>query len=98
MRQVIPSKGDQAANAKGGMRLLIAAHGAITLFDPPANGAFTIIVGAIQNHISIFILPITIESQARPEIPAIHEQVAHAIGDIMFFTLAWFTSVGIAQV
>ena len=45
--QVIPGKGDQAADAKRGNSLLIAAHRAVAFFDPPANGAFTIVIGAI---------------------------------------------------
>jgi len=64
-RQIIPSKGDQAAGPKSRLGLLVAAHRAVAFFDPPANGAFTMVVRAIYDLISILILPGTIKRQAR---------------------------------
>ena len=68
------SPGDQAAYAKSRLHLFVAAHGAVAFFDPPANGAFTIVVGAVYDLISVFVLPSAIESQARPEVPAIQAE------------------------
>lgn len=81
---MISGPGDQAANVQSGLFLFIAAHGAVALFDPPANGAFAVVIRAIYHLISIFILPITIESQARPKIPPIHKQIPHPIGNVIF--------------
>ncbi len=47
MSQVVPGQCDQAANAKSGAPLFVAAHRAVALFDPPSNGALTMIVSAI---------------------------------------------------
>ncbi len=52
--QVVPGKGDQAANAKSRLLLFVAAHGAVTLFDPPTNGAFTMVIRAdLRSHFRI---------------------------------------------
>lgn len=58
---MISSEGDQAANPQSGLLLFVAAHVAVALFDPPANGAFTIVIGTIYNLTAIRILPGAIE-------------------------------------
>ncbi len=40
-------KAYQAANPKRGLGLFVAAHRAVALLDPPVNGAFAMVVGAV---------------------------------------------------
>ena len=38
---------NQTADIESGLFLFVATHGAVTLFDMPANGAFGGVIGAI---------------------------------------------------
>src|SRR6266480_4312500 len=47
-REEVATPGEQATDTHRILRDLVATHGAIAFFDPPANGALTGIVGAIE--------------------------------------------------
>ena len=88
--------GDQAADIQGGLVAFITAQSAIALLDPPANGVFGSIVGAIQNGMASGVFPGAVEGQARPQVPAVEEQVAEAIGNAGIGTLGGSSCRGIA--
>src|ERR1700694_6225492 len=78
----VPPPGKQATNAHRMLRYLVAAHGAIALLDPPADGTLGDIVSAIKGF-PVGSFPFAITRQARPEVPAIQKQEAQAIGQTL---------------
>ena len=55
------------------MLSLVAAHGAIAFLDPPTDGAFAMIIGSVKLRMVILVLPGTVKSEARPQVPTIQE-------------------------
>ena len=78
--QAVAAIGDQAADAQGGAFALGPAHRTVAFLDPPADGALAGVVGAIEKDLPVGNLPVPVEGQARPERPAVEEEVAQAIG------------------
>ena len=76
---MIAAIGDQATDIQGRLNPFVAAHGAVAFFDPPADGAFGGVVGAIQDFATGRVFPVPVKGQTRPAIPAIQEEVAQAI-------------------
>jgi hypothetical protein len=58
---------------------LVAAHRAIALLDPPANGAFASIICAIE-LLAVGTTPLAIASQATPQGRALQKQETEPIG------------------
>ena len=103
---MIATIGDQTADIQNGPLPFVAPHGAVAFLDPPANGAFAGIVGAIQDFIAVGILgtapetrlPGTIKGQARPENPAVQEEVAQPISQAGHLPGTRGRGPGVAQV
>ena len=68
-----------AADAQRIGRDLVATHRAIAFLDPPANGSFAGIIGAIQ-LLLVRTTPLTIACQAAPQVPSIQIQETQPIG------------------
>ena len=79
--QMIAAMSNQAADIQCGLNALVATHRTIAFLDPPTDGPFIGVVGAVQNRISFAIFPGAIKGEARPEVPAVEEQFAQAIGE-----------------
>ena len=77
-REEVATPGEQATDAHRILRNFIAPHGAIALFDPPANSTLTGIIGAIERF-SLGSFPRAIARQAMPEMEADPE--TRAAGD-----------------
>lgn len=69
------------------LRHLVATHGAIAFFDPPADGTLRGIVGAIERF-PLRAFPRSVARQAMPEILAIQEQEPQAIGEALMRSFA----------
>lgn len=64
----------------------VSTHRTIALFDPPADGALTGIVGAIKRF-PFGSFPRAVARQAVPEIPPIQKQESETIGQTLVFSL-----------
>jgi len=76
--QEVATAGQQATHIDRIAGDFVSAHRAIALFDPPADGTFTRIVGAIKGF-SLGSFPTAIARQPMPEVPAIQKQEAQSI-------------------
>jgi hypothetical protein len=85
-REKVATPGEQATDAHRILRHFIAPHGAIALFDPPANGTRAAIIGAIERF-SLGSFPLAIARQAMTEIPAIQKQEAETIRQALVLSL-----------
>ena len=64
--QMTAAVGNQTTNLQSGLRRFVATHSAVTFFDPPTDGTFGGIVGAIQDLATRGICPIPIKRETRP--------------------------------
>ena len=88
--QEVATPGQEATDPHGILRHFVAAHTAIALFDPPADGPLSCIISAIKRF-SFGAFPVPIARQAMPEIPAIEKQEPQAISqtsDALFLVAA----------
>src|SRR5271157_4862307 len=76
---MISTVGDQTTDVQRRLITFISTHRSIAFLDPPPNGSFCGVVRSIQNRMAIGIFPRAVESQARPEVPAIQKEIAHAV-------------------
>jgi hypothetical protein len=72
-REKVTTPGEQATDMYRMLGYFVAPHGAIALFNPPANGALTGIVGPIKCF-SCGSFPRAVARQAVPQVPAIQKQ------------------------
>jgi hypothetical protein len=95
--QVVATPGEQATDTHRILGYLVATHGAIAFFDPPANGARAAIVGAIELF-PFGSFPRAVARQAKPEIPAIEKQEPQTIGETLMLSRLRRRGVQIAPV
>src|SRR6266567_2536659 len=68
-REEVATPGEQATDTHRILRNFVATHAAIAFFDPPANGALTGVVGAVERF-SCGSFPRAVARQAMPQVPA----------------------------
>jgi hypothetical protein len=94
--QKIATPGEQATHIDRILRDLVATHGAVAFFDPPANGTFTRIVGAIECF-SLGPFPGPVACQAMPEIPAVQNHESEPRGQTEVLAVLRWCSLQIAS-
>jgi hypothetical protein len=85
-REEVATPGEQATDTHRILRNFIGPHRAIALFNPPANGTLTGIIGAIERF-PLGSFPRAIARQAMPEIPPIQKQEPQTIRQTLVFSL-----------
>ena len=93
----VATPGEQATDAHRILGHLVATHGVIAFFDPPADGALTGIVGAIERF-PFGSFPFAIARQAMPQVPAIQKQESQTIGQTLVLSLLRRRGLQIAPV
>src|SRR5712692_503277 len=93
----VATPSEQATDAHRMLGHLVAAHGAIAFFDPPADGALRGVVGAIERF-AFGAFPAAIARQAMPQVPAIQKQEPQAIGEALMLSFARRRGLQIASV
>ena len=78
----VATPGKQATDAHGILGHLVATHGTIAFFDPPADGTLKSIIGAIKRF-SCGSFPRAVPRQAMPQVPA--RKSTRAAGDRLNF-------------
>ena len=77
--QGVAHGGDEATDIEHGGGALVGAQGPVALFDPPADGPLTSIVGPVQ-RLTVRSLPAPVARQPRPQIPAVQTAPAQPLG------------------
>src|SRR6266700_3252505 len=69
-REEVATPGEQATDMHCILWYLVATHGTVAFFDPPADGTLTGVVGAIEGFV-LGSFPRAVTRQTMPEIPPI---------------------------
>jgi len=85
--QIMATPGQQTASIHGRLLSFISPHGAIPLFDPPADGTFGGVVRPIH-PLAMGPLPLPIPGQLRPQIPAVQHQQPYPISQTVLLSFA----------
>ena len=78
---MVAAPSQKTADIDRRLRALVAAFGAVALLNPPTDALFGAVVGAVDGLTFLRAVPGAVAGQTRPQVPAVQEEQARAIGE-----------------